>query len=225
MHMKRFSMPGFWPLGRKTEKFVITPSPGPHPKGFSIALRVVIRDVLGYAETAREAKKIIKGGEVLVDKKVCKNENHPVGLVDVIEFPSIKKQFRVVASRKGMELAEIDAKEASKKLCAIKKKTAVRGGRFQLGLHDGRNVTVKENKYRPGDSLLIELPEQKIIGHFEAKEGATATIMAGKNSGASGKIKAIHPRKTMVEKSRVVIETKEGEIETLREYILVGEIK
>jgi small subunit ribosomal protein S4e len=225
MHMKRFSMPGFWPLGRKTEKFVITPSPGPHPKQFSIPLRIVIRDVLGYAETADEAKKLIKGGEVMVDKNVCRNENHPVGLVDVVEFPSIKKQFRVVASRRGMQLAEIGAKEASKKLCAIKKKTAVRGGKFQLTLHDGRNVVVKENKYRPGDSLLIELPAQKILGHFEAKAGAAATIMAGKNSGATGKIKVIENRKKMTEKSRVIIGTKGADIETLNEYILVGEIK
>lgn len=225
MHMKRYSMPGFWPLGRKENKFVIRPAPGPHPKQFSIALRIIVRDVLGYAETADEAGKIIKGGDVMIDKKIVKNDKHPVGLMDVVEFPSIKKQFRVVASGKGMEVVEIDAKQASKKLCSIRKKTVIKGGKYQLTLHDGRNIMEKENKYKPGDSLLIELPTQKILEHIEVKEGAMATIMAGKNSGVSGKIKTVHERKTMMEKSRVVLETKDGEIETLREYIIVGEIK
>ena len=225
MHMKRYSMPGFWPLGRKLQKFVITPAPGSHPKQFSIALRVVIRDVLGYAETADEAGKIIKGGDVMIDKKTVKNDKHPVGLMDVVEFPSIKKQFRVVATGKGMELVEIDTKQASKKLCSIRKKTVIKGGKYQLTFHDGRNIIEKENKYKLGDSLLIELPTQKILEHFQIKEGVTATIMAGKNSGVSGKIKNIVERKGMMEKSRVILETKDGEIETLREYIIVGEIK
>ncbi len=225
MHMKRYSMPGFWPLARKQNKFVITPAPGSHPKQFSIALRIVIRDVLGYAENADEAGKIIKGGDVMIDRCIVKNDKHPVGLMDVIEFPSIKKQFRVVAARNGMTVEEIDAKHASKKLCSIRKKTIIRGGKYQLTLHDGRNILVTENKYKPGDSLIIELPSQKILGHAEMREGAVATIMAGKNSGASGKIKAVHERKTMMEKSRVVLESKDGEIETLKEYIIVGEMK
>ncbi len=225
MHLKRYSMPGFWPLGRKNNKFVITPSPGPHPKQFSIALRVLVRDVLGYAENAKEAGKIIKAGDVLIDKKAVKNDNHPVGLMDVVEFPAIKKQFRVIASGKGVEIAEIPAAQASRKTCSIRNKKVAKGGKFQLSLHDGRNIIVKENKYKPGDSVVIELPGQKILEHFEMKTGATATIMAGKNSGVSGKIKSAEERKTMMEKGRVVLETKEGEIETLREYILVGEAK
>ncbi|UCD03417.1 MAG: 30S ribosomal protein S4e [Candidatus Aenigmatarchaeota archaeon] len=223
--MKRYAMPGFWPLARKVKKFVITPSAGPHAKQSSIALRIVIRDVLGLAENAQEASKIIKGGEVLIDKKAVKNDNHPVGLMDVVQFPRIKKQFRILPSRKGLEVVEIDARQAARKLCSVKKKKMIKGGKTQLTLHDGRTIVGKENKYKPGDSLLIEVPAQKILGHFEMKEGVPAIIVAGKNSGSHGKIKKIEKRKTMMEKSSVVLDTKEGEIETLMEYILVSEIK
>lgn len=226
MHMKRYTMPKFWPLGKKVNKFVITPSAGPHPKQSCISLRVVLRDILGYAENAREASKIIKGGEVLIDKKLVKNDNHPVGLMDVVEFPGVNKQFRVVPDRKGLKVVEIDAKESSKKLCSVKNKKVIKGGSIQIILHDGRTMLVgKENKYKPGDSLLIELPTQKILGHFQMKEGVPAIIFAGKNSGSAGKIKTLEKRKTMMEKSRVVLETDDGEIETLSDYILVGEIK
>ena len=123
MHMKRYSMPRSWPLGRKVNTFVITPAPGPHSKKSSIALRVIIRDMLGYAETAGEVSRIIRGGGVLVDKKAVLHDNYPVGLMDVVEFPSAKKYFRVVPGLKGIEIKEIDARQASRKLCAIKRKT------------------------------------------------------------------------------------------------------
>ncbi len=226
MHMKRYTMPSFWPLGKKGNKFVVTPQPGPHPKGNSIPLRVALRDVLSYAETADEAKKAIKKGEVMIDKKVVKDDKYPLGLMDVLEFPTAKKQFRVVALANGLGLEEIPAKDSSRKLCSIKRKTVVNGGKTQISLHDGRNIIVgKDSKYVPGDSLVIELPGQKILSHFQMKAGTFATIVAGKNSGASGKIKAVHERKTMMEKSGIVIQTAKGEIETLKEYVLVGEMK
>lgn len=226
MHMKRYSMPAFWPLGRKQEKFVVTPTPGPHPKGASIALRVVLRDVLGYAETASEASKVVKGGGVMVDKRVIKDDKYPVGLMDVVEFPSVKKYYRVVAGPKGLLLSETDASHSSKKLCSIRGKRAVKGGKIQLQMHDGRTlITDKAGKYKPGDSVLIELPGQKVLEHFPLKEGVHAVVFAGKTSGASGRIKSIKTAKSMTERGRVVVETKEGDIETLKEYVIVGEAK
>lgn len=226
MHLKRYSMPGFWPIGRKVEKFVVTPGPGPHPKNSNIPLLIVLRDVLGFAENAKEARMILNKGDVMIDKKIVKDEKHPVGLMDIIEFPTIKKQFRVIPGTKGMELHEIPAKESSSKLCRVKDKTVIKGGRFQISLHDGRCILVgKDKKYKPGDSVLIEVPSQKIISHFEMKAGVPAVIIAGKNKGASGKIKDAHARDRMQEKNRVVLQTKSGEIETLKEYVLVGEVK
>lgn len=226
MHMKRFSMPAFWPLGLKKQTFVVTPSPGPHPKNSCIPLRIIVRDVLGYAATADEAKRIIKTGQVLVDKKKVLDERHPVGLMDVVEFPGIKKHYRVFASKKGLELRETDEKLSSRKLCVIRRKVASKGGNIQLCLHDGRTmIERKGTAFSTGDSLLIEVPTQKIVTHFKLKEGSPVMVVAGKNIGATGKIKSLQPRNKMTEKSRIVIETGDGEIDTLREYVLVGELK
>jgi small subunit ribosomal protein S4e len=186
----------------------------------------VLRDMLEYANTASEAKKILSRGEVHVDGKAVREAKHPTGLMDVISFPSIKKQFRVVAASHGLGLHEIPAKESTKKLCTIKGKTLIKGGRYQISLHDGRSIIVgKEKKYKPGDSVLIEVPTQKILGHWQMKPGVPAMIVSGKNTGVSGKIKAVHARKRMQEKGRVVLETKGGDIETLYDYVLIGEIK
>jgi small subunit ribosomal protein S4e len=226
MHMKRYKMPMGWPLAKKANKFVVTPSPGPHPKYNSIPMLIVLRDVLDYANTAAEVKKILSRGEVLVDKKVVRQAKHPIGLMDVIEFPTINKQFRAVAGHKGLELQEIPKKDSSKKLCSIKGKTVIKGGKYKLGLHDGRCIIVgKENKYKPGDSVLIELPTQKILNHWQMKPGVPGMIVAGKNSGVTGKVKDVHNRDNMLIKSGIVLDSEQGEIETLKEYVLVGEIK
>ena len=226
MHIKRYMMPKFWPLAKKMKTFVVTPAPGPHPKRSCIPLLVVLRDVLGYVETATEARKVLNRREVMVDKKVVREEKYPVGLMDVIEFPSINKHFRVLVGHKGLELKEAHAKDSSKKLCSIKRKTVIKGGKFQITLHDGRNIIVgKENKYKPGDSVLIEVPTQKILEHWQIKPGVNALIVSGKNMGVAGKIKAVHDRDSMLVRGRVVVETAHGDIETLKDYVLVGEIK
>lgn len=226
MHMKRYVMPKFWPIGKKQQKYVVTPLPGPHQKNSSIPLVIVLRDVLKLAQTSTEAKNIVNKGLVFIDKKRVNEHRHPVGLMDVIEFPEVKKYFRVVSTQKGLGVTEIQAKEADKKLCVIKGKKILKGGKFQLSLHDGRTLLVgKDNKYKPSDTLLIELPGQKILSHWQIKEGIPAVVISGRNKGLEGKVKSVYRRKNMLEKSRVVLDTKAGDVETLYDYVLVGEVK
>ncbi|MCD6591134.1 MAG: 30S ribosomal protein S4e [Candidatus Aenigmarchaeota archaeon] len=223
-HMKRYSIPKFWKMSKKGKKFAITPRPGPHKKTECIPLLVVIRNILNLGETSKEAKGIIKKGEILVDKKPRKDPKYPVGLMDVIEIPSAKKAYRVVIENQGLTLKEIKPEEANKKLCRIQNKTTVKSGVIQLNLHDGRNILTENNSYKPNDSVLIELPSQKILKHFKFEKGAPATIVSGRNLGTKGKIKEIKDRKTMMETSLVIIETTNGDIETIKDYVFVGEV-
>ena len=222
--MKRYSIPKFWKMSKKGKKFAITPRPGPHKKTECIPLLVVIRNILNLGETSKEAKGIIKKGEILVDKKPRKDPKYPVGLMDVIEIPSAKKAYRVVIENQGLTLKEIKPEEANKKLCRIQNKTTVKSGVIQLNLHDGRNILTENNSYKPNDSVLIELPSQKILKHFKFEKGAPATIVSGRNLGTKGKIKEIKDRKTMMETSLVIIETTNGDIETIKDYVFVGEV-
>jgi small subunit ribosomal protein S4e len=223
-HLKRYSMPGFWPVEKKKNIFVIKPMPGPHSKNNYIPLRVVLRDVLKYAENAKEAKDILIGGKVLVDKKVRKEPKFPVGLMDVIEIPESKQYFRVVVDKKGLFLQGINESDAGKKLCKINGKSTVKGGICQLSLHDGRNVLVKKDTYKVGDTIVISVPDQKILKHHVFQRGEKALIIAGRNIGVTGKIKDVQKRENMLEKSTVTLETGAGDIQTLRDYILVGDV-
>ena len=221
-HLKRYSMPGFWPLARKAESYVTTPVPGPHPKYSCIPLRVLLRDSLKAVETADEARRILNAGKVLVDKKIRKHPGFPVGLMDVIEVPDLHARYRVNMGKRGLVLEKIKDEETSYKLCRITGKSTVKGGMLQFSLHDGRTVLSKE-PYMVGDSLMIGLPHQDVLKHFSLRKGEACLILAGRNMGATGKIKAMKESKSMLEKGTVTIETEKGkDIETLRSYVMVG---
>jgi small subunit ribosomal protein S4e len=218
MRLKRYAMPGWWRIAKKAYPWVTRPAPGPHPKNMCFPLQIVLRDILHVVENGDEAKKIIKAEKVLVDKKVRKSAAFPVGLMDIIELQD--KVWRVVPDKRGLILKQ--AKQANLKLCRINGKHVISGGRFQLNLHDGRNIIVKEKKYKVGDSVLIKLPEQEIVEHIPLKVGQPAFIIAGKNIGISGIVKAINLRKTITEQATVLLSTSKGDVQTLRDYVMVG---
>jgi small subunit ribosomal protein S4e len=217
-------MPVHWPVSRKQETFIVKPMPGPHASDNCIPLQVILRDVLKVADTSREAKMILNGSKVLVDKKPRKEPKYPVGLMDVVETLDDKKAYRVNINRSGLFLDKIVPESAGRKLCKITGKTTLKGGLQQISFHDGRNIVVKKDDYKRGDSVLMSLPDQKILKHFKLAKGEQATVIAGTNVGVKGKIKEIVKRKTMLEKSTVTIQSGEKELETLLDYVMVGEV-
>lgn len=219
--IKRYSMPRHWKLPTKGRKWVVSPVPGPHGKGSCLPLQMVVRDVLKLADNAKEARGLIFQGKILVDKKPRKEAGHPVGLMDVIEIPGSKKSYVVKPVRNGLGLEELKSGN-DRKLCKITGKRNVKGGLVQLNLHDGRCMTVKGGKgYSVNDSLLIQLPDQKVLEHIKLAAGAEAIIMAGRNQGSTGRIKETRVRKNMLEKSTATISTKERDILTPMGYIMV----
>jgi small subunit ribosomal protein S4e len=194
--LKRKPAPRFWPIHRKEYVWAVRPSPGPHSLENCLPLAIVLRDILGLAKTKKEAKTIVSQGRVYVDGKVRREDNFPVGSMDVISIPEVAKRFRALPSSKGLILHPIDKDEANFKLCRIENKTVVKNGHVQLNLHDGSNVSVKvedpknpqEDVYETLDTLKVSLPERQILEHTKLKQNDFAIITGGKNIGKHGKI-------------------------------------
>ena len=221
--IKRYNIPKYWNVPRKENVFVVKPLPGPHAKDRCMPLQVILRNVLKLTANAAESRNVLNAEKVLVDKKVRKNPKFPVGLMDVVEIPDAKKFYRMMINKHGLYLQEIKEADAGRKLCKITGKKSVPGGMTQINLHDGRNLLLKKDAYGVGDSLLVQIPDQKVIKHFKLQKGEPATIISGKNMGISGKIQDIKKRKHMLEKSTVTIKTGSKGIETLLSYAMVGE--
>ncbi len=211
-------------MPKKVKKWAVSPRPGPHKKFESIPLQVIVRDILKVADTGTEARGIIKKGEILVDGKKRKDHAYPAGLFDVIVIPALKQVYRIVPIAKGLGLVKIPDGESNVKICKIKNKTVVRKGKVQLNLHDGRNILV-DNKYKVGDSILIELPTNKINAHIPLSKNSIGVIYSGKNSGKVGIVKEILAGKFRQPK-RVMCDIEGSEIEVNEDsFIVVGKEK
>ena len=211
MHTKRIAV-GYG----KENKWVSTPNPGAHPRNESIPLILVIRDILGYADTSKEAKKIIHDGLVTVDKKTRRDHKYGIGLMDVIEIPTLSKHYRLIPGKKGLELKEIDEKDAGIKPCRIIGKTKIKGGKIQLILHDGGALLTEKDEYKTNDTIVIALPQRKMSDAIRFEKGNLALIYKGRHKGRSGKIKDIIPA-TATRKSVTTLE----DMQTLTEYSFI----
>jgi small subunit ribosomal protein S4e len=161
----------------------------------------LIRDVLKLAETNREARKIIKEGQVLVDKKKRKDPKYGIGLFDIIEIPAMKKYWRAVPIN-GLSFIQIPKSEAKLKICKIVDKKTLKGNKNQLNLNDGRNL-ITDKKYSTYDSIVIELPEQKIVEHLKFDKGSTVLVVRGRNAGKTAKIKTIEKDRIWLDNGNV----------------------
>ncbi len=187
---KRETAPTFYVIPRKEKTFVTNISPGPHPKGMAYDPVTLLRDVLKLVYTRREALRVIKDGKLVIDGKVRRNHKFPIGLMDVVELPATDLVYRMLPYRgKQVHPVEIPKEEKSLKLCKITSKVMVKGGKVQLGTHDGRSFLVEDgNKYSVGDSLLIEVPSQKIIDVIKLQPGSLVLVVRGARIGSVGEV-------------------------------------
>jgi small subunit ribosomal protein S4e len=177
---------------------------------------MVIRDMLKLVDNAREAKRALYEGKVLVDGKVQKDYKLPVGIFDVISVPLSNQQYRVLKDEKGMFYLSLLEAGAVRKLARIENKTVIKGKKQQLNLSDGSNKLV-EGEFKVGDSLILSLPEKNIEERIGFEVGNLAMVVGGKHTGQTGKIKEIITVKSS-QPNRVIISGDE-EFETIKDYV------
>ena len=201
-HLKRKPSPKLWPIHRKEAVWTVMPKSGPHSLSRSFPLALIIRDIFGFAKTAKEAKKIISQGKITVDGKVRRDERFLVGLMDVVSIPDTKKSYRVLPSRKGLFLHPIGSDDAVFKLYRIENKTVVKGGNMHLDLHDGSNLLFAAgNPQNPEegfchtlDIIKLSVPDRELLGYTKLTVGAPAIVIGGKNIGNVGKVISIEKK-------------------------------
>jgi len=189
--LKRQMATMFWGISRKEKRFVITVRPGSHAKNNSIPSAVLLRDTLKKVKTLREAKSSIYGGKVKVDGVTQKSLHHSIGLMDTIELEGTTDMYRLVP-KDGRILVpiKIKATEKSKKLVKVKSKTTIKGGKTQIGFHDGRTM-ITDTNVNVDDTCLLQIPEQKILETIKFEKNSQVVITNGMNAGHIGPINEI----------------------------------
>jgi len=94
----------------------------------------------------------------------------------------------------------------------------VTAGRVEVTLHDGRNLLVdRATPYKVGDSVKIELPGQKVLGHLPLAPGALAYVAGGSHVGELARVDRVEVRNSSQPN---LVHFKEG-FSTVKEYVFV----
>lgn len=212
-HLKAYFAPRSWKIERKGKKYIAKPSPGTHKTEHSMPLSVILRDVLKYATTKREVRHILNKKNVLVDNVVRTDYRFPMGLFDVLSLKEIDENFRVVLDKKGkISIIKIGQEDSKIKPYKIIGKRKVKG-RVQLNFSGGKNILAEEDKYKVGDSVLLDLEKNgKVLEFLPLSKNMVVYLTGGKHIGQTGKVQEIMGK-------RILYKAEDGEeIETLKEY-------
>lgn len=213
-HLKTLVAPETYSLKEKKNiKYLLRHAPGPHPIKSSITITQLIKDQK-LAKTKREINRILQQKEIKIDNRRIKDTHFPIGLMDTITIPGVG-DYRMSLNKKGKMHIKEDKNTQIKPTRIIGKRT-IQKGKTQINLEDGRNILTDNKELKPGDTLIIELPTQKIKEHLKLKEGAHITLLEGKHKGDTGTVQKI-------EKEKLIYKDKEGNtIETLKKYAFVS---
>jgi len=145
--------------------------------------------------------------------------------MDVVELEGTTDVYRLIPKNGHiLEPLKIDAGEKSKKLVRVNSKTTIKGGKTQLGFHDGRSLITDVN-VNVNDSCLIQIPEQKILDVIKLEKNSQVIVIKGVNAGKIGYVDKIKDGSFSLSKRiDLVMDDKKIEI-PLRLVMVIGKEK
>ncbi|MFB6119087.1 30S ribosomal protein S4e [Halosegnis sp.] len=219
-HQKRLSVPNSWPVERKEQTFTVKADAGPHGEA-GVPLLILLRDVLGYVDSKKEARYALGQDSVLVNGTAVGDEERPIGMFDILAFTEREEYYRVFPDEGGrLSLTPIDADAAGSRLGKVVGKRQVAGGDTQLTLHDGATLLVDDETITRNDSVVVSNDDKSIVAHFPYEEGALVTAVAGEHAGEIGTVTEIQVTAGS-SANNVLVDADGDRLETVEEYVVV----
>ncbi len=200
MHLIRNKTPKTWPLDRKGTKYLVRPLNGIKR---SLPVLIILREMLKIVKTRREAKALINLGKVKVNGKQVRDDKYSLDLFDILCLDD--KNLRLVYKNKKFALEEVKSDNLEKVAKVIGKKV-LKHGKLQVNLSDSRNYITNE-KVKVGDSVVVDLKENKIKEVLNFKHGARVMFITGKHIGERGVIETVDEKTGLIS-----IKTDKGKI-------------
>ena len=219
MHLKRINAPRDWAIKRKERKFIARPLPGPHALDSCITLNNLIKEFLNQAKISKEVKYILNNKKILINKVPRIDYRFPVGIMDIIEIPDLKLSYILLYNKKGKFFLN-PVEDANTKLCKIIGKKIQKKGKIQINLDDGRNLLLDKNNYAVGDTLVIDLSNNKIKDHLKLDKDFFVYITGGSYKGNIGKLQKVIPGKDC-EEPKIAFSEDKHNYTTLKKYAFV----
>lgn len=227
-HLKRLVAPESWRIPKKSDKFIVKTAPGPH-SAEGLPVGVWLREHIGIVQNMSEARKVLQQRDIIVNGRPCRDTRIGLGVFDIVSIPKLGKHFRIQLDKRGKLISvEISEESAKTRLCKIRNKTIVKGGKVQLNLAYGANI-LADNTYKAIDSIVVTLGDTesvedrfRIVDHFPYAEGNMAMVVGGKHSGVVGRIVEIIKTASSVPNRVVLMDDSVDErFETIEDYIFM----
>lgn len=196
MHNKRLSAPKHYPIARKETKYVATMK-GSRSRDQAIPVLLFLRDVTGYAENKKEAKKIIRDGKIFRNGDRLRDIQEGVGVLDVIEIPETEEAFRVI--KKGENLVFVPVEDDEEKIVTKILDKSVEGDEYVYRLHNGENHRT-DQEYSTQNTLVFKNGNVKEIS---LEEGGNVLVIEGAHAGEKAVVNSIESRGMNPDTARV----------------------
>jgi small subunit ribosomal protein S4e len=208
-HTKRIAAAKAVPVHDKKKKgrvWIANTRAGAHGARKGVPLVVLLREVLGVAENAKEAKIILGDRKVLVDGVARTDHRFPVGYMDIVSMPAAEEYYRIGIRRGKLVPEKVGKEETGVKLLKVTGKRTLAGNKTGISLHDGRNIEADNN-----------------VKVHKFGTGAKCMITDGKHSGTSVVVEEIYPNEEGRPAEALVRPASEkgGSFRTLAGYLFV----
>ena len=180
-----------------------------HKDAHQIPITVFLRDIVKVVDNVKEVKFVLHNKDCLIDGAQAHDNKRGVGIFDTISLPKLNKHYRVcITDKNKLSYVEISEKETTQKVCKITGKAVLKGNKVQLNTEDGRNFLVEKDTYKVGDSIITEVPKQKIINHLPLEKGSLVYLIEGNQVGHVATIEAIEAEVITIKIGDKVVRTK-----------------
>lgn len=210
MHLKRSQSPKTWPIARKGTKYIVRSLQNLKN---GVPLLIALRDILQVAENRKEVIHILNLGKIKVNGKIIKREKYPLTLFDNLSLED--KNLKLIIKNKKFAFEEVNGRNADQKIAKIIGKTIVNGGKIQINLSDSRNYLIKE-KAKVGESVIIDLKENKVEEILQLKNGSKIIFISGKHIGEEGKVEKIEDKIIIVSSGKEKINAKQESLMVIK---------
>lgn len=224
-HTKRIAAAKAVPVHDKKKKgrvWIANTRAGAHGARKGVPLVVLLREVLGVAENAKEAKIILGDRKVLVDGVARTDHRFPVGYMDIVSMPAAEEYYRIGIRRGKLVPEKVGKEETGVKLLKVTGKRTLAGNKTGISLHDGRNMEA-DNNVKVGDTIEFDIGGKRIKKLHKFGKGAKCMITDGKHSGTSVVVEEIYPNEEGRPAEALVRPASEkgGSFRTLAGYLFV----
>lgn len=180
-HQKRLPAPKHYPIKRKDYSYVASVT-GSRSSEDAIPAVVLLREVLGYAETEKEAKKILEQNGLLRNGEPVKDVHQGVGVLDNVELPEADEQYRIIRNGEYLQFIPVEDEKVIAKITG----KSVSGDSRIYRLHNGENYRTKD-EYSTGNTLLLNDSVEEVI----LEEDQKVLVIDGKHAGETGTLTEI----------------------------------